>query len=213
MSKLPKWLSYRVPCRFVTTSMSARSERTRDALLAAALVRFLDQGVAATSVAEIAADAGVTERTFYRYFPSKEHLLFNDYEARLDWFRTALRVRPQREPITVSVRTAVESFPYSEVLQQIAELRTRELEVERINAHIRRVQAAFADEIEQHLRRIDSPETETVEAVLRAKLHAQTISAAMFTALDIWLNIPDHRFDELERLIDQALRIIGEGVR
>jgi len=200
-------------CWIVTTNLSARSERTREALLAATLVRFLDQGVQATTIAEIAADAGVTERTFYRYFPSKEHVLFTDYEARLDWFRAALRVRPPHESITVSVRTAVESFPYNEALWQIAELRTREMEVEHINAHIRRVQAAFADEIEQHLRRNeDADAVPLVDVALRAKLHAQCISAAMFTALASWLNNPDHDIDELSRLVDLALHIINEGI-
>jgi len=202
-----------IQCLVVTSSLSARTARTRDALVAAALVRFLDQGVEATTVADIAADAGVTERTFYRYFPSKQHILFSDYEARLDWFRAALRVRPAREPITVSVRTAVESFPYNEALRQIAELRARELDVEHITAHLRRVQAAFADEIERHLRRQDRVSDDDVESRLRAKLHAHMISVAMFTALDTWLTMPDHALEELERLIDLAFRIIGEGVQ
>lgn len=191
---------------------SSRTERTRDALLAAALVRFLDDGVEATSVADIAADAGVTERTFYRYFPSKHHVLFSDYDARLDWFRAALRVRPAKEPITTSVRNAVESFPYNDALQQIAELRTRALQTEQVNAHLRRVQAAFADEIEQHLLRTGAGDG-GVEEKLRARLHAQCISAAMFTALDAWLATTDHAIEELERLIDLSLTILGDGVR
>ena len=43
-----------------------RGERTRDALRRAAQVRFLAQGVEETSAEQIAADAGVTLRTFYR---------------------------------------------------------------------------------------------------------------------------------------------------
>ena len=39
------------------------------------------------------------------------------------------------------------------------------------------------------------------------------ISAAMFSALDGWLNTPGHPVEELERLIYLALHIIGEGVR
>jgi AcrR family transcriptional regulator len=197
----------------MTSSFTAR-ERTRNALLEAALRRFLDQGIATTSVADIAADAGVTQRTFYRYFASKEHILFSDYDARLDWFRAALKVRPPREPLVVSVRAAVESFPYDDALREIAQLRTRELEVDVINAHLRRVQADFADEIVQHLHRLrrDS-DGDDVEALLRDRLSAQTISSAMFTALDIWLTRGDGDFQNLERLIDSALRIIAEGVR
>jgi hypothetical protein len=48
----------------VRPAQTARSERTRDALRKAALVRFLAQGVEETSAEQIAADAGVSLRTF-----------------------------------------------------------------------------------------------------------------------------------------------------
>ncbi|MFV8317305.1 MULTISPECIES: TetR family transcriptional regulator [unclassified Mycobacterium] len=197
----------------MTSSFTTR-ERTRQSLLAAALRRFLDQGVATTSVADIAADAGVTKRTFYRYFPSKEHILFSDYDARLDWFRAALKMRPPKEPLVTSVRAAVESFPYDDALLEIAQLRTRELEVDILNAHLRRVQAEFADEIVQHLRRLrQDSDGNDVNALLHDRLQAQIISSAMFTALDIWLATGDGDFETLERLIDSALDIIAQGVQ
>ena len=74
-----------------------RSERTRVALRRAALARFQTQGVEATSAEQIAADAGVTLRTFYRHFPSKHDLLFADYDSGLQWFRGALAARPVQQ--------------------------------------------------------------------------------------------------------------------
>lgn len=52
----------------------------------AALELFLEKGYDGTTAAEIAARAGVTERTFFRYFPDKREVLFNEAElnARLD---------------------------------------------------------------------------------------------------------------------------------
>ena len=76
----------------VRPAQTARSERTRDALRQAAVVRFLAQGVEETSAEQIAADAGVSLRTFYRHFASKHDLLFADY-AGLQWFRAALAAR------------------------------------------------------------------------------------------------------------------------
>ncbi|OOK71177.1 bacterial regulatory s, tetR family protein [Mycobacterium kansasii] len=112
----------------VRPAQTARSERTREALRQAALVRFLAQGVADTSAEQIAADAGVSLRTFYRHFHSKHDLLFADYTG-LHWFRTALDARPADEPIIDSVRAAVFAFPYDvEAVTKIAALRGEELD-------------------------------------------------------------------------------------
>ncbi|WP_435737179.1 TetR family transcriptional regulator [Cellulosimicrobium sp. PMB13] len=55
-----------------------RRERTRDALVACALDLFERQGYDATSVAEVAAAAGVTEMTFFRHFGAKERVVLDD---------------------------------------------------------------------------------------------------------------------------------------
>jgi AcrR family transcriptional regulator len=189
---------------------ASKTERTRDALRHAALARFLDQGVQRTTVAEIAADAGVTERTFYRHYPSKQHILFADYDARLDWFRKALQVRPPTEPITHSVRVAVESFPYDDALRTIAKLRSRELERAHISTHLRRLQAEFAHEIEGHL---ELRAASTIDDTLITRLTAQFISAAMFTAVETWLNNDNSDLDELARLTDLAIATLNQGIR
>jgi AcrR family transcriptional regulator len=48
----------------------------RERLQAAALERFAEQGFDGTTVAEIAAVAGLTERTFFRHFADKREVLF-----------------------------------------------------------------------------------------------------------------------------------------
>jgi len=56
----------------------SKRERTLAALLEAGLDLFERHGYEQTTVAEIARAAGVTEMTFFRYFPAKEHLLLDD---------------------------------------------------------------------------------------------------------------------------------------
>src|SRR5215470_19768517 len=129
----------------VRPAQTARSERTREALRRAAVVRFLAQGVEDTSAGQIASDAGVSLRTFYRHFTSKHDLLFADYDGGLHWFRRALAARPDDEPIIESVRVAIFAFPYDvEAVTQIAALRAGALDPGRIVAHIRQVEADFA---------------------------------------------------------------------
>jgi AcrR family transcriptional regulator len=48
----------------------------RERLQAAALERFAEQGFDGTTVCEIATSAGLTERTFFRYFADKREVLF-----------------------------------------------------------------------------------------------------------------------------------------
>jgi AcrR family transcriptional regulator len=55
-----------------------RRERTRARLLACALDLFERQGFEATTVAQIAKAAGVTQMTFFRHFTSKDRLVVED---------------------------------------------------------------------------------------------------------------------------------------
>ena len=170
-------------------------------------------GYDATTIADIAADVGVTTRTFYRYFASKDEVLFADYEARLDWFRRALSVRPRREPITTSVLTAIESFPDDpQVVSEIARLRAGELDPRRIEPHIRRVQSELGREIEAHLVERLADRADEPDAPFLAGVAAQAIAAAVFTALDRWMAGADHDLDELSRLTALALASLDHGL-
>jgi AcrR family transcriptional regulator len=55
----------------------------RDALVAAAVALFAERGFDATTIDDIVARAGVGRRSFFRYFPSKESVVFPDHEGTL----------------------------------------------------------------------------------------------------------------------------------
>lgn len=57
-------------------SRSHHKARTRQALIEAALALFASQGYASTSTEQIAESAGVSPRTFFRYFDTKDQVLF-----------------------------------------------------------------------------------------------------------------------------------------
>lgn len=70
---------------------------TRRALEDAALRRFARDGFDATSVDQIAADAGVSTRTFFRYFATKDEVLDMGRDERQAEIRTALRDLARRD--------------------------------------------------------------------------------------------------------------------
>ncbi|BBX05995.1 TetR/AcrR family transcriptional regulator [Mycolicibacterium aichiense] len=195
----------------VRPAQTARSERTRDALRRAALVRFLAQGVEDTSAEQIADDAGVSLRTFYRHFTSKHDLLFADYDVGLEWFRAALQARSPGESIIESVQSAIDASPYDpEAVAQIAALRARELDAGRIVRHTRQVEAEFADAIADQLSQ--SAPADTPDERLRVIVTARCIAAAVFGAMELWMIGEDTSLAELGRLCRTALESLRQGI-
>jgi AcrR family transcriptional regulator len=195
----------------VRPAQTARSERTREALRQAAVVRFLAQGVEETSAQQIAADAGVSLRTFYRHFASKDDLLFADY-AGLQWFRTALAARSPGESIIESVHAAIMARPYDDwAVAQIASLRAEEIEPDRIVRHMRQVEADFAEVIQQRLTEEDPPKPGTDEG-MRIAVAGRCIAAAVFGAMEVWMLGQERPLSELSRLTREALATLAEGI-
>jgi AcrR family transcriptional regulator len=86
-----------------------KSEATRQRLLDAAHQRFRVHGYTSTTAAAIASDAGVTERTFFRYFPAKADALVADWQVRRDVLNGVLASSEAPEILDV-VRAAMHEF-------------------------------------------------------------------------------------------------------
>jgi AcrR family transcriptional regulator len=196
----------------VRPAQTARSERTREALRQAAVVRFLAQGVEETSAEQIAADAGVSLRTFYRHFASKHDLLFADYDVGLHWFRSALAERSPGESIIESVQSAILARPYDDwAVAEIPALRAQELDPGRIVRHIRQVETEFAEVIEEHLAGDNPPKTGSDDR-MRITVTARCIAAAVFGAMEVWMLGENRSLPELQRLCRAALKTLQQGI-
>lgn len=55
-------------------AIPSKGERTRQAIVTAAIARFVSDGFQRTSMADIARDVGVSPSAVYRYYPTKEAL-------------------------------------------------------------------------------------------------------------------------------------------
>jgi AcrR family transcriptional regulator len=77
------------------TGLRERKKReTRDALARVALELFVERGYDETTLAEIADAAGVSTRTIFAYYPSKEDILFANVQTMSDALAQALAERP-----------------------------------------------------------------------------------------------------------------------
>jgi AcrR family transcriptional regulator len=84
-----------------------KQELVRGEIFNAAWRLFGEHGYEATTVADIAAAAGVSRRTFFRYISSKEDVLIETTDDLDEAFLTAVAGRPPEEPPLVAIERAL----------------------------------------------------------------------------------------------------------
>jgi mycofactocin system transcriptional regulator len=89
-----------------------------------ALRLFTDQGFDSTTIEQIAAEAGVSKRTFFRYFSSKANVLWSEFDSEVDTIRMALAGVPAGVPMMDAIRRAVVTANHYGP-QDVPELRMR----------------------------------------------------------------------------------------
>lgn len=118
-----------------------RRRATTSEISEAALILFEQKGVAATTIHDIAVAAGVSDRTCFRYFPSKEesvltlHLEFEGpVSVWLDQVNTSRPPLPQLEEVYASVLRSLDG--------PVADLAQHQLRVRRLMFHEPQLRAA-----------------------------------------------------------------------
>jgi TetR/AcrR family transcriptional regulator, regulator of mycofactocin system len=89
-----------------------------------ALDLFARRGFEQTTVDDVAAELGIGRRTLFRYFPSKNDMVWGDFEWVLNRLRQGLDEVPPDEPIMESLTRAVVASNHYEQ-DQLPELRIR----------------------------------------------------------------------------------------
>lgn len=167
-----------------TNRHELRRRLTHEALRQAALKSFARKGFANVTVTELAREAGVTERTFFRHFPTKEAVLFQDYETQLEWLAEALAQRPPSESLFDAVLASVAAFPHDlEVVRQAATARTELISADRIASHLRVVQSSFAQVLTEFVRN-RKPDVANID--LFAEVAGYVLAAALVVAVESW---------------------------
>lgn len=89
-----------------------------------ALELFARHGFEATTVEDVAAELGINRRTLFRYFPSKNDMVWGDFDWVLDRLRRYLNEASPDEPLMAALGRAVVASNHYEP-DQLPELRIR----------------------------------------------------------------------------------------
>jgi TetR/AcrR family transcriptional regulator, regulator of mycofactocin system len=89
-----------------------------------ALRLFVEHGFEATTIEQVASEAGVSERTFFRYFTSKSSVLWTEFDAEVAAIRDALAAVPDSMPMMEAIRRTVVSVNHYKT-EDLPELRMR----------------------------------------------------------------------------------------
>ncbi|MEU3271554.1 mycofactocin system transcriptional regulator [Saccharomonospora sp. NPDC006951] len=87
-----------------------RRSTSRQQLESVAFELFELHGFDATTVDDIAKGAGIGRRTFFRYFESKNDVVWGAFSEQLDRMRLQFDSRPGDEPLMASLRAVVVEF-------------------------------------------------------------------------------------------------------
>ena len=186
-------------------------ERTRRAvrgeLAQLAVSLFVEKGYDETTIDDLAAAAGMSKRTFFRYFASKEELVMGKYEFFGEQLAEDLAARPAGEPIWVSLRQVfgrvadhvendarrAESVAMEKIVRDHPTLNASYLE------RVSRMQELVLDEVRTRNGRSDPADPRTVAIVGAA-------FSCLIAAWSTWLTT--NQAKPFGVLLDQALGAI-----
>ncbi|MGK2936739.1 MAG: TetR family transcriptional regulator [Solirubrobacteraceae bacterium] len=82
-----------------------KKAQTRETIIRCAMGLFAERGFDATTIADIAKAADIAPRTFFGYFPSKEAVVFHDFDEMFTDFASRLRERPEHQTAFEALRS------------------------------------------------------------------------------------------------------------
>jgi AcrR family transcriptional regulator len=183
-----------------------KKDRTRRTIQAEALRLFAEKGFQATTIEEIAAAAEVAPRTFFRYFPTKEEVVFwAEYQPALAGFVAA---RPDDEPAVEALRRGIvdglAAF-YDQDRERLLERIRLGFRTPALHPRLRQQQAGWAAGMAGILAdRLGVPPDD-----LEVRAIAAAVAAALFVAIEEWQAHDGE--GEVGGLIDRALGAILAG--
>ncbi|MFF7444679.1 MULTISPECIES: TetR family transcriptional regulator [unclassified Streptomyces] len=199
------------------TLRERKKQRTREALIRAALELFTTRGYEGTTVDDITEAVEVSQRTFFRYFANKEEAALAAEAMTVEHFVAAVRGRPAHEGPLEALRQAVlEGWDtLNDVIESVVpvELYLRMYRVVEstpvlLAAHLRR-----SMEVEETLARVIAErEGLDVDADPRPRLAVAVFSGVMRVTERRWNLAADVSLDAMRTLTVSHLEQVGPAL-
>ncbi|MDQ1706194.1 MAG: TetR/AcrR family transcriptional regulator, regulator of mycofactocin system [Frankiaceae bacterium] len=168
---------------------------------------FSTVGFDATTVEDIAAAAGISRRTFFRYFASKNDVVWGRFDEGLGQLRASLAAAPATQPLGDALREAIVSFN-ALAPDQVAVHRQRMsliLSVPSLQAHSTLMYAEWRRVVAEFV----ASRTGSDPGGLQPRLAGHLMLGAAVAAYEQWLADPAA---ELTELLATAVQRASAGV-
>ncbi len=178
-----------------------KTAATRRAIAEAAIELFVEQGYGKTTIDEIADRAGVSRRSFFNYFETKQAAAFPDHEARIEMLETSLTALPEvsLESAARLVIDEVERFTADPIHRHRYRLL---LHIPELREHDMRDDLDYEDVFTRHFLR--STREPSADQRFAARLAASRIIGAYRAALFTWAEADDD-FDPAVAIADMVV--------
>jgi AcrR family transcriptional regulator len=189
-----------------------KKQRTREAIVDAALRLFDERGFEHTTIADIAEAADIAPRTFFGYFRSKEDVAFADFPADFEALAGRLRDRDENETAIEALRSFI-----AEALEQANLADERELcrkrvikQSEVLDAHRRALMGRMEDLLTEALARDFGNQPGDLRPPMIASAAVAALGSLDKTGISDAQSPPSR--DEALAMIDQALTFLQGGL-
>jgi AcrR family transcriptional regulator len=182
-------------------SLKARKQQVvRAALSAAAEELFLARGFEEVTVEQIAQTAGVSRRTFFRYYESKEDVMVERSDRLGEQLLSELAARPLNEPPLLAIRNAL--VPALEAGLAERDLVRYVIRLLRETSALRRAMMERRNRLEERIAALMARRLGAARSDNTPMLLAFVTRALHDTAFNAWY---DHETDDIASLVDDLI--------
>jgi AcrR family transcriptional regulator len=184
-----------------------KKQRTRERIVEAAFELFAERGFDGTTIADIAEAAEIAPRTFFSYFPSKDDVVFHDFEEAQAMIASWLQ---DREPGTntidalrAGIATGMEQMGPRDMREK--RLRKRLVsENESLAAHSQHLKGKLADLVGESV----AEDLGDAPTDVRPRL----VAAAFAAVIGLIEDMPDDELSHSTETIDSLLAFLRGGL-